>query len=70
MTMMTTPEAAWNAQAARVQAERAIRAENERDTLVMAVARLSNELREKDELIAQLRAELAAASAWIGGYDA
>lgn len=59
MTLSTTG-AAWNAEAARIQAERAMRAEQERDSLVAVVARLSRELEARDEEIRQLRMALAA----------
>lgn len=57
---LSTFEAAWNAEAARVQANRAMKAEQERDALVGAVARLSGELAQREQEIAELRAQLAA----------
>ena len=65
LNVITTPEAAWNREAARVQAERAMKAEQERDALVAAVARLSGELAKKDAEIIQLRQELAAVAAYL-----
>ena len=67
MKYLSTPEAAWNAEAARVQASRAMKAEQERDALVAAVARLSGELAERDRVIEELRQELAAAWAYLRG---
>lgn len=65
MRFPSTPEAAWNAEAARVQASRAMKAEQERDALVAAVARLSGELAERDREIAEMRQQIAAMAEYI-----
>lgn len=64
MTMRSI-EAAWNREAAREQYERAKRAETERDTLMGMLYRLQAQLEEREQTIAALKRELAAANEYI-----
>jgi len=61
--VVETMRAAWDRGAIQVQAERAMRAEQQRDALVATVAQLSAELTAKDAELRQLRAALAAMTA-------
>lgn len=60
---------AWNAQAAREQANRAMKAEQERDAMVAAIARLSGEITALEQENAELRQQIAAMEAFIRGYE-